>query len=162
MSLENGLIVAYDARTLSASKAATPKFTLSAHDGAASALDINPHVRGCILTAGMDKQVKIWNVSDDETEGTSSGRKREVSLVAHRDLGLGKVFTARWSPDNETPLALAAAGSKATVQVWDSASNIGVRKAFSERLRRAGREMGAVKESGGVVGINDGGEDEED
>lgn len=162
MSLENGLILAYDARTLSASKVAAPKFTLSAHDGAASALDINPHVRGCILTAGMDKQVKVWNVSDDETEGTSTGRKRDVSLVAHRDLGLGKVFTARWSPDAETPLAIAAAGSKATVQVWDAASNIGVRKAFGERLRRAGRELGAVKASGGVVVIDNGGDEEED
>ncbi|BEJ14835.1 hypothetical protein CspHIS471_0406020 [Cutaneotrichosporon sp. HIS471] len=160
VSLENGLILAYDARTMGA-KPTQAKFTLSAHDGAASALDINPHVRGCILTAGMDKQVKIWNVSDDESEGTT-GRKREVSLVAHRDLGLGKVFAARWSPDTETPLALAAAGSKATLQVWDAASNAGIRKAFGERLRRAGREMGAVKESGGVVLVNDGGPDEED
>lgn len=89
MSLENGLILAYDARTLSSSKsttlaAAQPKYTLSAHDGAASALDINPHIRGCIATGGMDKQVKIWNVNEDETVGG----KREISLVTGRDLGV--------------------------------------------------------------------------
>jgi periodic tryptophan protein 1 len=90
VSLENGLIVAYDSRTLSASasnglSSAQPKYTLSAHDGAAAALDVNPHIRGCIVTGGMDKLVKIWNVMDEETEGLK-GRKREISMVASRDL----------------------------------------------------------------------------
>jgi WD40 repeat protein len=88
VSLENGLILAYDSRTLSTSGAkAQPKYTLSAHDGAAAALDINPHIRGCIATGGMDKLVKIWNITDEETEG-ERGRKREISLAASRDLGL--------------------------------------------------------------------------
>jgi periodic tryptophan protein 1 len=67
--------------------AAQPKYTLSAHDGAAAALDINPHIRGCIATGGMDKLVKIWNITDEETEG-EKGRKREISLATSRDLGL--------------------------------------------------------------------------
>lgn len=32
----------------------------------------------------MDKQVKIWNVNEDET----AGGKREISLVTGRDLGV--------------------------------------------------------------------------
>ncbi|OCF45791.1 periodic tryptophan protein 1 [Kwoniella heveanensis CBS 569] len=164
VSLENGLILTYDSRTLSSQKSgslstAQPKYTLSAHDGAASALDINPHIRGCIATGGMDKMVKVWNVLDEETEGVK-GRKREISLSTSRDLGLGKIFTARWSPDAETPLTLAAAGSKATLQVWDVASNPGARKAFGDRLRRHGRELGEIKKSGGVVAVDGGGEDE--
>jgi periodic tryptophan protein 1 len=109
----------------------------------------------------MDKMVKIWNVSDEETEGVA-GRKREVSLATSRDLGLGKIFTARWNPDPETPLTLAAAGSKATVQVWDVASNPGARKAFGERLHRHGRELGEIKKGGGVVVLNDGDVSDED
>ncbi|OCF32514.1 periodic tryptophan protein 1 [Kwoniella heveanensis BCC8398] len=164
VSLENGLILTYDSRTLSSQKSgslstAQPKYTLSAHDGAASALDVNPHIRGCIATGGMDKMVKVWNVLDEETEGVK-GRKREISLATSRDLGLGKIFTARWSPDAETPLTLAAAGSKATLQVWDVASNPGARKAFGDRLRRHGRELGEIKKSGGVVAVDGGGEDE--
>jgi periodic tryptophan protein 1 len=167
VSLENGLVLAYDARTLSSSKggdglsAAAPKYTLSAHDGGATALDINPHIRGCIATGGMDKTVKIWNVADEETEGVA-GRKREVSLVTSRDLSLGKVFTARWNPDPETPLTLAAAGSKACVQVWDVASNAGARQAFGQRLKRHGRELSSVKAGGGVVQLNHGEESEEE
>lgn len=40
----------------------------------------------------MDKLVKVWNVSDDETEGTS-GRKREISLATSRDLGVVSVLS---------------------------------------------------------------------
>ena len=172
VSLENGLVLAYDSRTLPSSaeplanglgslSTAQPKYTLSAHDGPASALSVNPHIRGCIATGGMDKTVKIWNVMDEETEGIQ-GRKREISLVTSRDLGLGKVFTAKFSPDPETPLTLAAGGSKATVQVWDIASNAGARKAFGDRLRKHGRELGAIKAGGGVVGIADEDEDVSD
>ncbi|ORY30347.1 WD40-repeat-containing domain protein [Naematelia encephala] len=170
VSLENGLILSYDSRTLSSStitpdstalSTAKPKYTISAHDGAASALDINPHIRGCIVTGGMDKTLKIWNVTDEETEDVQ-GRKREISMVASRDLGLGKVFTAKFSPDPETPLTLAAGGSKAIVQIWDVASNAGARKAFAQRLRKHGRELGEIKKGGGIVGIVDDDEDDED
>jgi periodic tryptophan protein 1 len=70
------------------------------------------------------------------------------------------VFTARFSPDPETPLTVAAAGSKATLQIWDIASNAGARKAFGERLKRHGRELGEMKKGGGVIGVNE--EEEED
>jgi periodic tryptophan protein 1 len=35
----------------------------------------------------MDKLVKVWNVSDEESEGVK-GRKREISLATSRDLGV--------------------------------------------------------------------------
>ena len=55
---------------------------LAAHDGAASALDVNPHIRGCLITGGTDKLVKVWNVTD-KADG-----KKDVSLAISRDLGL--------------------------------------------------------------------------
>ena len=58
---------------------------LAAHDGAASALDVNPHIRGCLVTGGTDKMVKIWNVNDKTNSSTA---KKEVSLVTSRDLGV--------------------------------------------------------------------------
>ena len=74
----------FDARTLPSdpfSSTSQPRFTLAAHDGAASAIDVNPLIRGCIVTGGTDKKVKIWNINDYEDSG-----KREVSLVVSRDL----------------------------------------------------------------------------
>lgn len=85
MSLENGLVLNFDARALPSNlELPSPaRFTLSAHDGAVSSIDVNPHIKGCIVTGGTDKLVKVWNVADDE-----DGGKRNVSLVASRDLGV--------------------------------------------------------------------------
>lgn len=84
VSLENGLVLNFDARTLPSdlSNPSPSRFTLSAHDGATSALDINPHVRGVLVTGGTDRIVKVWNVTED---GDGS---RGVTLVTSRDLGV--------------------------------------------------------------------------
>ncbi|TFY54939.1 hypothetical protein EVG20_g9502, partial [Dentipellis fragilis] len=146
VSLENGLVVNFDARTLPSSldTPSPARFTLSAHDGAASAIDVNPLIRGCLVTGGTDKMVKVWNVTGEEA--------RQVSLVTGRDLGVGKVFSAVWSPDD--PLTLAAAGSKAKMQIWDVGANFGARKAFGDKLAAAGRAL-REKTTGGVVGVVD-------
>ena len=75
----------FDVRTLPSNLdlPSPARFTLSAHDGAVSSIDVNPHIRGCIVTGGTDKLVKLWNVTDEEQAG-----KRNVSLVASRDLGV--------------------------------------------------------------------------
>ncbi|KAH9945055.1 transducin family protein/WD-40 repeat family protein [Epithele typhae] len=147
VSLENGLVLNFDARALPSDlDAPSPaRFTVSAHDGAVSALDVNPHVRGVLATGGTDKVVKVWNIADDPDTG-----KRGVSLVTSRDLGVGKVFSTSWSPDE--PLTLAAAGSKARVQVWDVGANAGARKVLGAKLAEAGRNV-KEKQNGGVIGV---------
>ncbi|EJU05026.1 WD40 repeat-like protein [Dacryopinax primogenitus] len=152
VSLENGIVLNFDARTLPTdlSSPSPAQFTLSAHDGAVSALDVNPHIRGCLATGGTDKMIKVWNINEPE-EG-----KREISLVTSRELGVGKVFSVTWSPDD--PLTLAAAGSKAKLQLWEVGLNPGVRKTFSQKLKDAGREV-KDKEGGGVIGVDSEGEE---
>ena len=68
----------------------------------------------------------------------------------------GKVFSTAFSPD--VPLTLAAAGSKARLQVWDIGANFGARKAFGAKLAEAGRIL-KEKTSGGVIGVVDDDED---
>ncbi|KAG6828536.1 hypothetical protein H0H92_007614 [Tricholoma furcatifolium] len=155
VSLENGIVLNFDVRTLPSNleNASPARFTLSAHDGAVSSIDVNPHIKGCIVTGGTDKLVKVWNVTDD-------GGKRNVSLVTSRDLGVGKVFSTVFSPDD--PLTLAAAGSKAKVQVWDVGANMGARKAFGDKLREAGKVLREKEaNSGGVIGLASDEEDSE-
>ncbi|ESK93990.1 rrna processing protein [Moniliophthora roreri MCA 2997] len=160
VSLENGLVLNFDVRTLPSNldQPSQARFTLSAHDGAASAIDVNPHFKGCIATGGTDKLVKVWNV-DEDSEG-----KPNVSLVTSRDLGVGKVFSTMFSPDD--PLTLAAAGSKAKLQIWDVGANFGARKAFGPKIRAAGRELREKQEkeggNGGIVGVQSDDEDDED
>ncbi|TFK33210.1 WD40-repeat-containing domain protein [Crucibulum laeve] len=153
VSLENGLVLNFDVRTLPSNldNPSPSRFTLSAHDGPVSSIDVNPHIKGCIATGGTDKLVKVWNITDEETNG-----KRNVSLVTSRDLGVGKVFSTVFSPDD--PLTLAAAGSKAKLQIWDVGANFGARKAFGTKLREAGRvlkEKEAKEGGGGVIGVVD-------
>ncbi|KAK7050825.1 rRNA-processing protein [Paramarasmius palmivorus] len=160
VSLENGLVLNFDVRTLPSNldQPSQARFTLSAHDGATSAIDVNPHFKGCIATGGADKQVKIWNI-DEDSEG-----KPNVSLVTSRDLGVGKVFSTTFSPDD--PLTLAAAGSKAKLQIWDVGANFGARKAFGPKIRAAGRALREREEkeggSGGIIGVQSDDEDDEE
>lgn len=170
----NGQVLYYDSRNLS-----KPVWTLDAHDGPCSALDVNEYIRGCIVTGGVDKQTKIWNI----TPGTGKG----ISLCMSRDFGVvsrlfllrlsiceielndchmlqGKVFSALFSPDDPTTLALA--GSAARLQVWDAFASQGFRSVFGDRLRaissdaaRLFREGGARTRGQGLVGV---GEDDND
>ena len=71
----------------------------------------------------------------------------------------GEVFSAVWSPDD--PLTLAAAGSKAKLQIWDVGANFGARKVFGTRLSEAGRAL-KEKKNGGVIGVADDEDDEDD
>jgi periodic tryptophan protein 1 len=176
VSLENGIVLNFDARTLTTdlSTSSPPRFTLQAHDGAVSAIDVNPLIRGCIVTGGTDKLVKVWNVLDSDD---GSG-KRSVSLVTSRDLGVvsqpsirlvlhsypcccsqGKVFSTVFSPDD--PLTIAAAGSKAKLQIWDVGATFSTRKVFATKLAEAGRILKEKETSSGVIGVQSDNEDED-
>ncbi|KAJ7593361.1 WD40-repeat-containing domain protein [Mycena floridula] len=145
VSLENGLVLNFDVRTLPSNldNPSPARFTLAAHDGAASCIDVNPNIRGCLVTGGADKLVKVWNVVEED--------KRTVSLVTSRDLGIGKVFSTVFSPDDA--LTLAAGGSKAKLQVWDVGANFGARKTFGFKLKEAGKVLREKEESNGLVGV---------
>ncbi|BGP22925.1 transducin family protein/WD-40 repeat family protein [Rhodotorula toruloides] len=156
VSMENGCVQAFDSRMLAVAKDPSSVqrgkslWTLAAHDSSVSSLDINPLVKGCIVTGGTDNMVKVWNV-DEQANG-----KRNISLVTARDLGVGKVFSASFCPDD--PTTLAVAGSKANLQIWDTATNPGVRSVFGDRLRALGKDLS--KTGAGVVGLAD--DDESD
>lgn len=62
----------------------------------------------------------------------------------------GKVFSAVFSPDD--PLTIAAAGSKARLQIWDVGANLGARKAFAQKLSEAGKVL-KEKNGAGLVGL---------
>ncbi|KAA1066976.1 hypothetical protein PGT21_011029 [Puccinia graminis f. sp. tritici] len=133
VTLDNGLIQSFDSRMLSqfsttpAKKTAKPLWTLSAHDSSVSAFDISPVIPGLLVSGGVDKMVKVWNLED------KSGSPK-LSMVVSRDLGVGKVFSVGFCPDD--PTTIAVAGSKASLQIWDLATNNGVRSVFRDRLKQ--------------------------
>jgi periodic tryptophan protein 1 len=110
-----------------------------------SSFDVNPIIPGFLVTGSTDKEVKLWNV---EASGPS--------MVVSRNVDVGKVFSTTFAPDQEVGFRLAVAGSKGTVQIWDTSTNAAVRRIFAERLAPA---TGEVKER--LVGVRDESSDSE-
>jgi periodic tryptophan protein 1 len=133
ITTEQGMVYFHDVRTASTSaNVSKPVWTLQAHDSNVSSFDVNPVIPGFLATGSMDKQVKLWNVQP-------SG----PSMVVSRNLGVGKVFSTQFAPDQEVGFRLAVAGSKGSVQVWDTSTNAGVRRAFANHVslpERDGKE----------------------
>ncbi|KAE8452195.1 hypothetical protein EG329_001662 [Mollisiaceae sp. DMI_Dod_QoI] len=148
ISTENGVIHYHDIRKAPSSPAASkPIWILQAHDESVSSFDINPIIPGFMVTGSTDRQVKLWNIQP-------SG----PSMVASRDLEVGKVFSTTFAPDEEVGFRLAVAGSKGVVQIWDTSTNPAVRRAFADRVAPV---EGEIKER--LVGVeDDSSESEED
>ncbi|KAL4999246.1 WD40-repeat-containing domain protein [Aspergillus recurvatus] len=119
-----GMVYRYDIRNVPATpKDSKPVWSLQAHDSSVSSFDINPAIPGFLATGSTDKQVKLWNVENDKP-----------SMVVSRKLEVGKVFSTTFAPDAEVGFRLAVAGSKGTVQIWDTSTNAAVRRAFVSRM----------------------------
>ncbi|KAI8919859.1 WD40-repeat-containing domain protein [Powellomyces hirtus] len=114
VSTEDGLVKTFDARQ----SGSDPIFTLHAHDGPVSSMDVSSVVEGLMVTGSPDKLVKVWNIKDEKP-----------SCLVSRDLDLGKIFATSFSPN--APFTIAAAGNKGKVLVWNLEDNAGIRRAFS-------------------------------
>ena len=147
VTTEAGVIHYHDSRVVpSRPEGSSPVWKLQAHDQAVSSFDVNPVIPGFLVTGSFDKDVKLW-------QNLASG----PSMVVSRDLGVGKVFSTTFAPDAEVGFRLAVAGSKGTVQIWDTSTNAAVRRAFADRVAPT---TGEVKER--LVGINEDGSSTED
>ncbi|KAL9620572.1 MAG: hypothetical protein Q9160_004933 [Pyrenula sp. 1 TL-2023] len=123
VATEAGLVLRYDARAApSSGPLSKPVWTLQAHDAAVSAFDVNPTIPGYLATGSDDKTVKLWNVDENKP-----------SMIVSRNLEIGRVFSARFAPDPEVSFRLAVAGSKGSLQVWDTSTNAAIRNVFAEK-----------------------------
>ncbi|XDG06676.1 hypothetical protein ABKA04_006291 [Annulohypoxylon sp. FPYF3050] len=123
-STENGIIHYHDIRNAPPTPTASkPVWTLQAHDESLSAFDINAHIPGFMATGSTDKTVKLWNI-----------QPTGPAMVVSRNLDVGKVFATNFAPDPEVAFRLAVAGSKGTMHVWDTSTNLSVRKAFAHKI----------------------------
>lgn len=124
VTTENGFVHCNDIRNIPKSPESSKSiWSLQAHDAAVSSFDANAHIPGYLASGSVGKEVKLWNV-----------QPTGPSLVASRDLGVGKVFTTRFAPDAEVAFRLAVGGSKGAIQIWDTSTNPAVRGAFANRV----------------------------
>ena len=145
VTTENGVMHYYDIRKApSTPEASSPVWRLQAHNGSISSFDVNLTIPGFLATGSTSKEVKLWSF---EAGGPS--------LVALRNLDVGKVFSTTFAPDPEVSFRLAVSGSKGTVQIWDTSTNSAVRHAFADRVAPI---QGEVKER--FVGVTEEGSDD--
>jgi periodic tryptophan protein 1 len=124
VSTENGVVHYHDIRNAPSDPSATKAvWTLQAHDESISSFDVNPVIPGYMVTGSTDKTVKLWNIQP-------SG----PSMVASRNLDVGKVFCTQFAPDPQVAFRLAVAGSMGSMHVWDTSTNGAVRKSFAHRV----------------------------
>ncbi|KAF8315501.1 WD40-repeat-containing domain protein, partial [Cantharellus anzutake] len=147
VALKDGSVRNFDARTLSGKMDSAPRFNIAAHHGSALGLDVNPHLRGCIATGGHDEIVKVWDVKTNATT-----QELDVSMVASKELGVGKAFSVTWSPDD--PLTLAAG-------VWDVSTSKDAFRTFKSKLYEAGKEIELRIGKSEVIGVDDDDDDDE-
>ena len=148
VTTENGVIHHHDIRNAPATpESSRPVWTLQAHDESIASFDVNPTIPGFLATGSMDKEVKLWNVQ-------SSG----PSMIVSRNLGVGKVFTAKFAPDLEVAFRLAVAGSKGAMQIWDTSTNPAIRGAFANRVAPSQGEMKEER----IVGLDEDSSDSEE
>ncbi|KAL1305667.1 hypothetical protein AAFC00_007260 [Neodothiora populina] len=157
-STESGILYCFDARNAPSDPAGTkPLWRLQAHESSLSSFSINPSLPGFIATGGTDRTVKLWNVQQDSASGPS--------MVVSRDLGVGRVFSAQFAPDESVAFRLAVAGSKGNVQVWDTSTNRAVREAFGGRapgVKPASASDDVVERLVGVAADDEDDSDEEE
>lgn len=106
-STEDGFVYACDTH-----KEGTTLFTLQAHDLAVSSLSFSHYVPGMMVTASIDKTVKVWDVHD--------GRPKFVST---QELDRKALYTVEFSPDS--PGVVAVGGMEkgvTTLDVFDIAA----------------------------------------
>ena len=141
VTTEGGVLQCNDTRNAATSSdPAKPLWTLQAHDTSISSFDVNPTIPGFLVTGSSDRTVKLWNVQENKP-----------SLVASRDLDVGRVFTTRFAPDQEVTFRLAVGGSKGSMQIWDTSTNPAVRRVFASRLPSGE----AITEKERVVGLEE-------
>ncbi|PWZ02733.1 WD40 repeat-like protein [Testicularia cyperi] len=171
VSLEDGVVQSYDARV-----PGQAIWTLQAHDQACTSIDVSPHIPNCLLTSSSDRTIKLWNLTEPSEPAPGAlgslgalgagGPQRSINLTLSRDLGIGKIFSARFSPND--PLTLAAAGSQGQLHVFNALSNHAVRKTFADRLRKLDGDLkvdldGSEPSRGdGIVRLQDDDEDDDD
>lgn len=116
---ESGNITCFDIRSIK-----EPLFSIKSGKRAVTCIDWNPYVKNCLLSGSLNKSISIWNVTDI----SSLMMDNNNGLVLKKGLGVGKIFSTSFYPDN--PYIVASAGSKGDVEITCLDNNYEFKNSF--------------------------------
>lgn len=112
-----------------------------AHQGAATACSVSRDVSGLMVTAGVDKMVKVWDLEATVSRNTGD-------LVYETQSKVGSLFTLslcdlpREKETNASPFVVAFGGAKGILSVTDLAiESMAVRKRFGDKCNPAASKV---------------------
>lgn len=119
VTTEDGFATVFDPRKAQVGKPNSHLARWRAHKGAASALSVSQDVPGLVVTGGVDKMVKVWDVSS-VVEGNPG------ELVYERPSKAGALFALSLCPlsqkeTNTSPFVIAFGGAQGALRVADLA-----------------------------------------
>lgn len=119
VATEDGFVTMFDTRIAKQGSINNYVSRWRAHRGAASAISISQDIPGLMVSGGVDKMVKVWDIS-------SIGSGQEGQLVYERPSRAGALFSLSLCPvsdkdTNESPFVVAFGGAKGTLRVVDLA-----------------------------------------
>lgn len=120
---DNGNVYCFDVRVQD-----KPLWTLHAHDGSISSLDVNPNIPGMLVTSAMNEKVtKLWRCPTDGKGGPT--------MVLSRDFDVGNVLSTSFASDHEVAGNLVIGGTAGSLKMWDCLSNRSVRASFQKEVQ---------------------------
>eukprot|EP00038_Savillea_parva_P031315 m.84949 g.84949 ORF g.84949 m.84949 type:complete len:621 (+) comp9613_c0_seq1:98-1960(+) len=114
-STEDGFVYAGDTRN-----PGKTLYTIQAHDLAVSSIAFSHFVPGLMVTASIDKSIKVWDVHGGKPK-----------FVVSHELDRSALYTAAFSPDS--PGVVAIGGMEKGVTTLDVFDSAAVMRAFSSR-----------------------------
>lgn len=147
VTTEDGYMTVFDTRKTPKGDSPCSLSRWKAHEGAATSFSLSRQIPGLMVSGGVDKLVKVWDVS-------SVPEGRAAELVYERPSKAGSLFTLSLCPipdidSNASPFVVAFAGAQGSLRVCDLGVESGdVRNRFLQHsssasstaiLRRAAR-----------------------
>ncbi|OEL35888.1 putative WD repeat-containing protein C17D11.16 [Dichanthelium oligosanthes] len=124
VSLENGMVQAFDKRRSSSNdqSSSLALFTVHAHEKAVTSVSFGPSAPNFLATSSTDKTVKLWDISSNQP-----------SCIASLNPKLGAIFSVSFS--NDDPFLLAMGGCKGKIKISNTLALASVANRFGSHGR---------------------------
>lgn len=142
VTTQSGHMVGFDSRRIE-----TPVFNVKAHRKGCSAAAFSPHAANMLVTVGVDKMCKIWDIT---ANASADGTTFTPECISEKDMKQGDLFTVQMYAD--IPWVLATGGQKGELAIWDTEADLKVKKHFKDSMPEKAKSLKKKADKGFEAG----------